>query len=66
MPTHDWLDCFSGLVGMVEGNGGHVVMKNMSFNNSMQELAADETKFAIDRSRCTAGEIPRFRFIVRQ
>lgn len=49
---------------MVERDGGHIVMKNMGFDDSMEELAANETEFPIDRSGRTASETPRFRFIM--
>ena len=48
MRTHDGLDGLGGLVGVVEGDGGDVVVQHMGFHNAVQQLAADEAEFAVD------------------
>lgn len=46
--AHDWLDSFGSFVGMVEGDSGNVVVENVSFDDAVEESAANETEFAID------------------
>lgn len=46
--AHDRFDSLAGLVGVVERDGGDVVMKDMGFDDAMEEVAADETEVAVD------------------
>lgn len=39
-------------------------MENMSFDDAVKEVPADETKFAIYRCSCTARKVPRVRFVM--
>lgn len=43
---------------MVKWDGRDVVMKDVSFDDAMEELSADEAEFSINRSRGTASEVP--------
>jgi hypothetical protein len=56
--AHDWLDGFAGLIGIVEGDGGNVVVEYMGFDDAVEEVASDEAEFAIDRCGGTAGKVP--------
>ena len=58
MRTHDGLDGLGGLVGVVEGDGGDVVVQDMGFHNAVQQLAADEAEFAVDGCGGAAGVGP--------
>ena len=51
---------------MIEWNRADIVMENVGLNNTMQELAADETKFAIDSGCCTTGIVPAGWGVVRK
>lgn len=53
--AHDGLDGLGGFVGVVEGDGGDVVVEHVRLDNAVEELATDETEFAIDRGGSTAG-----------
>lgn len=46
--AHDGLDGLGGLVGVVEGDGADVVMQDVGLDDAVQQVAADETKLAVD------------------
>lgn len=56
--AHDRLDGLGGLVGMVEGDGRHIVVQDVSLNDAMEEPAADEAELAVDGSSSTLDEGP--------
>lgn len=56
MTAHDLLDGFSGLVGVVEGNGADVMVEDMGLNDAVHQLSSDESKFTVD-GRCGATSI---------
>lgn len=64
MFSHNLLDSLGGLVSVVEGDGAHVVVKDVSFDDSMEDVAADEAKFAINGGSSSASEGPDFRSVV--
>lgn len=66
MLPHDWLDSFGCLVRMVERNGGNIVMKDVSFNDAVQELTTDEAKFAINSGSSTTNVVPSFGRVMGQ
>lgn len=66
MPAHDGLDCLGGLVGVVEGNGGDVVMKDVGLNDAVKEGASDEAKLAVDGSSGTTSVGPGVGVVVGQ
>lgn len=65
MFAHDGLDGFAGLVGMVEGDGAHVVVQDMGLDDAVQELAADEAELAVDGGRSAAHVVPALGAVVR-
>lgn len=66
MLSHDWANGICGLVGVVERNGGNVVVQNVSLDDAVEEVAADEAKFTVDGGGSTAGEVPGFGRVVRK
>lgn len=51
---------------MIEGDRGDVMMKDVRFNYSVEELTTNEAKFAINGCGCAPGERPCFRVVVRK
>lgn len=64
--THNRLDGLASLIGVIEGNQADVVVENVSLDDTVHEVTADETKFAIDRGSGTADIVPGTRLIVRK
>lgn len=64
MLTHDLLDSLGSLVGLVEGDGGNKVVGNVGFNDTVEEVTADETEFTIDSCGSATGVGPGFRVVV--
>lgn len=64
--AHDRLDSLGGLVGVVEGDGAHVVMKNMGLDDAVEEVAADEAKLAIDGGGAATDVVPLLSSVVRE
>lgn len=58
MFSHDRLNRLGRLVGVVEGYSADIMMKNVRLDDAVEELATDETKFAVDGCGCAAGERP--------
>ena len=46
--AHDGLDGLGGLVGVIEGDGADVVVQDVRLDDAMQQVAANETEFAVD------------------
>ena len=66
MTAHDRFDGFGGLVGVVEGDGADVVVEDMGFDDTVQELAADEAEFAINGCGCATGVVPACGSVMRK
>ena len=66
MVPHDLLDGRCGLVGVIEGNGGHVVMEDMGLDDSVEDMTADEAKLSVDRGRGSTRISPRLRLVMRK
>lgn len=64
MATHDWLDGFGSLVGVVKWNGADVVVKNVSLDDTVEKGTADETKFAVDGCGGTTDIVPALTRVV--
>jgi hypothetical protein len=56
--AHNRLDSFGGLIGMIKWNSGDVMMQYVRLNDTMEQLAADEAKLAINCGGSTAGIRP--------
>lgn len=66
MLPHDRLDGFRRLICVIEWDCGNIVMKNVGFDNAVEKLAANKTKFAIYRSSSTTGVGPGMGLIMRE
>ena len=64
--AHDGLDGLGGLVGVVEGDGGDVVVQHVRFHDAVEEPAADEAEVPVDGRRGAAGVGPGAGGVVRQ
>lgn len=64
MPAHNRLDGFGCNIGVVKWDGRDVVVKNVCLDDTMEQMAADEPKIAVNRSRCPTHEGPCGRVIV--
>lgn len=64
MLAHDWLDGFGRFVSVIEWDGGHIVMEDVSFDYAMEQMSADETEFAVNRRRGPTSKIPGLGFIM--
>ena len=60
MAAHDGFDRLRGFVGVIEGNGGNVMMEDVGFYDPMHQSTTDEPKFAVDGCGCATGVAPRF------
>ncbi len=58
MTTHDLLDGLTGFVGVVERNGADIMVKDVGFDNAMEELSSDEAELAINGCRRTSSVSP--------
>ena len=65
MATHDRLDGFSRFLGVVEWNGGYVVVQDVGFDYSVEQRAADESELAVDGGCGSAGKGPRLGSVMR-
>lgn len=62
--AHDLLDGLGGLVGVVEGDGGDVVVEHVGLDDAVEERAADEAHLAVDGGGGAADEVPFFGVVV--
>lgn len=56
--AHDLLDGLGGLVGVVEGDGGDVVVEDVGLDDAVEEVAADEAELAVNSRGGTTDEVP--------
>lgn len=66
MLPHDRLDRFRRFVRVVERDRRHEVVENMGLDDTVKQMTTDESELPIDRRRSSAGEVPRFRLVVRE
>ena len=66
MPAHDGFDGLGRFIGIVERNGGDVVMEDVGFNDPVEEMTANETELAIDCCCRSSGKVPSRRLVVRE
>lgn len=64
MAAHDGLDGLGCFVGVVEGDGGDVVVEDVGLDDAVEDVAADEAEFAVDGGGGAAGEVPGFTGVV--
>lgn len=56
--AHDGADGIGGLVGVVKGDGGHVVVQDVGLDDAVQQLAADEAHLAVDGGGSASDKVP--------
>lgn len=56
--AHDGLDGLGRFVGVVEGDGGDVVVQDVRLDDAVEKAAADEAELAVNGSRGAAGKVP--------
>jgi len=66
VPSHDRLDSLASFIGVIEGNSGDVVVKDVCFYDAVEKVAAYKAEVAVDGAGSTAGESPSFRTIMRK
>lgn len=64
--AHDGLDSLGGFVGVVEWNSADIVVQDVCLNDTVEEVAADETELAVDGRSGTLDESPLLTSVVRQ
>ena len=64
--AHDGPDGLGSLVGVVEGDGGDVVVQDVGLDDAVEELPADEAELAVDGGGRAARVRPGVRLVVRQ
>lgn len=66
MLAHDGTDGVRGLVGVVKGNGGDVVVEDVSLDDAVEEVTADEATLAINGGSGAANKVPFLGVVVRE
>jgi hypothetical protein len=66
MLSHDGLDGLGGLISVIEGNGADVMVKDMSLNDAVKQVSADETHLTVNCRSSATDEVPLLGSIVRQ
>jgi hypothetical protein len=66
MLAHDRLDGLSGLIGVVERNGGDIMVKNVGLNDAVEKLTSNETEFTVDSCGSSTGISPGLSIVVRK
>lgn len=66
MLSHDWLDGFGGLIGVVEWDGADVVVEDVGLDDAVEEMTADESKFTIDGCGGSTDVVPALTRVVRK
>jgi hypothetical protein len=64
--AHDGLDGLGGLVGVVEGDGGDVVVEDVGLDDAVEDLAADETELAVNGGGGATSKVPGLAGVVRE
>jgi hypothetical protein len=64
--AHDGLDGLGGLVGVVEGDGGDVVVEDVGLDDAVEDLATNEAELAVNGSGGATSEVPGLAGVVRK
>jgi hypothetical protein len=64
--AHDRLDGLGGLIGMVEGDGGDVVVEDVGLDDAVEDLTTNEAELAVNGSGGATGEVPGLAGVVRE
>jgi hypothetical protein len=66
MDTHDRLDSFGSFISIVEWDGRYVVVENVCFDNSMQEVTSNEAKLSVNGSSSSTSKVPSLWLVMRK
>ena len=66
MLAHDGANGLRSLIGVIEGNAGHVMVEDVGLDNAVEELTTDEAKLTIDSGSSAANKVPLFSGVVRK
>lgn len=58
MLIHDGFDSLGGLLSVIEWNCRNVVVKDVAFNDAVEEVSADEAEVSIDGGSGAPDECP--------
>lgn len=64
MLAHNLLDGLGGFIGVVEGDGADIVVKNVGLDDTVEELSADESEFSVDGCGGSTGVCPALTGVV--
>lgn len=64
--AHNRLDGLGGLIGVVEGDGADIVVQDVRLDDTVQQVAADEAKLAVDGRSGALDEGPLLAGVVGQ
>ena len=64
--AHDGLDGLGSLVGLVEGDAADVVVEDVSLNNAVEQVSADEAHLTVNGGCGAANKVPLVGGVVRQ
>lgn len=62
--SHDRLDSLCSFICVVKRNCADVMVEHVSLNNAMKDLAANESKFTVNRRSGAANVVPRCTSVV--
>ena len=64
--AHDRLDGIGGLVGVIEWDGADIVVQDVSLNDAVQDMTADETEVTVNGGGGTTSKVPGLGVVVRE
>jgi hypothetical protein len=62
--AHDALDGLASLIGVVEGDVADIVVQNVGLDDTVEDVATDETEVTIDGGGGSTGEVPDLGLVV--
>ena len=64
--THDLLNSFSSLVCVIEGDCANVVVQDVGFDDTVEDVRTNGPEVAVDGCRSTTSEVPGLGTVVRK
>ena len=64
--AHDGANGVGSFVGIVKGNGAYVVVQDVSLDDAVQEVTADEAHLAVNGGSGATNKVPLVGRVVRQ
>jgi hypothetical protein len=56
--AHDGLDSLGGLIRVIKGDGADIVVQHMCLDDTVEEVAADKAKLAVDSRGGATNKVP--------